>query len=96
LGPPLVNSVNDLRYRNNNILHFWPNPANDFIIIDPGDSQKAGLLNISIFDLQGRELINVPLRGDRIDISSLREGLYIITARSNGRPQGYNRLVKTK
>jgi len=96
LGPPLVTSVNDLRYRNNNILHFWPNPANDFIIIDPGDSQKAGLLNISIFDLQGRELINVPLRGDRIDISSLREGLYIITARSNGRPQGYNRLVKTK
>jgi hypothetical protein len=96
LGPPLVTSVNDLRYRNDNILHFWPNPANDFIIIDPGDSQKAGLINISIFDLQGRELINVPLRGDRIDISSLREGLYIITAHRNGRPQGYNRLVKTK
>ncbi len=96
LGPSLVTSVNDMRYRNDNILRFWPNPANDFIIIDPGDSQAAGLLNISIFDLQGRELINVPLRGDRIDISSLREGLYIITAHDNGRSLGYNRLVKTK
>jgi len=96
LGPPLVTAVNDPRYRNYNTLHFWPNPANDFILIDPGDLQEAGLLNISIFDLQGRELINIPLRGDRIDISSLREGLYIITAHINGRPLGYNRLVKTK
>ncbi len=96
LGPPLVTSVNDLQYRNENILHFWPNPANDFIIIDPElASGAAGSYNISIFDLQGREVINVPLR-DRIDISSLHEGIYIISAHCNGRFAGYNRLVITK
>ncbi len=96
LGPPLVTSVNDIHYRNDKFLHFWPNPASDFIIIDPEIvSEAAGLFNISIFDLQGRKVLNVPLR-DKIDISSLHEGIYIITAHHKGRYAGYNRLVKTK
>ena len=97
LGPPLVTSVNDQLYRNdNNILHFWPNPANDFIIIDPEFiSKSAGLISISIFDLQGRKVLSVPLR-DKIDISSLHKGIYIITAHRNGLSAGYNRLVITK
>jgi hypothetical protein len=39
-------------------------------------------------------MISVPLC-DKIDISSLKEGLYIITAEKNGLPAGYGRLVKT-
>ena len=96
LGPPLVTSVNDQLYRNNNILHFWPNPANDFIIIDPElVSESAGIPNISIFDLHGRKVLSVPLR-DKIDISSLHEGIYIITADRYGISAGYNRLIITK
>jgi hypothetical protein len=54
-----------------------------------------GSFNITIYDLQGRRMINVPLR-DKIDISSLKEGLYIITAEKNGMVAGYGRLVKTR
>jgi len=94
LGPPLVTSVNDLQYRDYNVLHFWPNPAGDFIIIDE-EEQGNRIPDISIYDLQGRELLNVPLR-DRIDISSLEKGLYIIIAHRKGIPVGYNRLIKSR
>jgi hypothetical protein len=46
-------------------------------------------------DLYGRELIKVPFT-ERIDISSLHEGIYIILTSLNGRPIGYNRLIKTR
>jgi hypothetical protein len=95
LGPLLNTFVNDQNYRNNNKLRFWPNPAKDFIIIDPGDQMNYGSFNITIYDLQGRRMISVPLR-EKIDISSLKEGLYIITAEKNGLPAGYGRLVKTR
>jgi hypothetical protein len=94
LGPLLNTSVNDVLYSNNNKLRFWPNPAKDFIIIDPGDQMNPESFYITIYDLQGRRMISVPLR-DKIDISSLKEGLYIITAEKNGLPAGYGRLVKT-
>jgi hypothetical protein len=95
VGPSLSTSVNDIIYNDKNILHFWPNPARDYITTDPGDSQFSELVYISIYDLQGRRLINVPY-SDKIDISSLNEGLYIITASRNGIPAGYSRLVKTR
>jgi hypothetical protein len=95
VGPSLSTSVNDIIYNDKNTLHFWPNPARDYITIDPGDSQFSELVYISIYDLQGRRLINVPYSG-KIDISSLNEGLYIITVSRNGIPSGYSRLVKTR
>jgi len=45
--------------------------------------------------MQGRELLNVPLT-ERIDISSLHEGLYIVIAIRNGLPLGYSRLIRIK
>jgi hypothetical protein len=95
VGTPLTTSINDIQYRNKTELHFWPNPANDYITIDPEEVSASGLTYISIVDLQGREILKVPVKG-KIDISSLREGLYIIVATRNGRPAGYSRLIKTK
>jgi hypothetical protein len=96
VGYPLkITSINDINYRNKNMISIWPNPANDFININSGDLQLSGLPYITVLDLSGHELIKVPL-SERIDISSLHEGIYIIITSLNGRPIGYNRLIKTR
>ena len=33
---------------------------------------------------------------ERIDISSLQEGMYILIISTNGMPVGYNRIMKTR
>ncbi len=95
VGPAVPTSINDLPYHQRNLIHFRPNPASDFILFDLQEVPDQDLSWISIFDLYGRELLKVPLT-DRIDISSLHEGAYIIIMSRNGRQYGYNRLIKTK
>jgi len=95
VGAPITTSINDIRYRSRIQIHLWPNPAKDFIRIDPGDLPVTGLVYVTIFDLQGRELLKVPF-SDPINISSLHEGIYIINTSVNGHTIGYNRLVKTR
>jgi hypothetical protein len=95
VGAPITTSVNDIWYKSLNQIHLWPNPAKEFIRIDPGDLPVSGLIYVTIFDLQGRELLKVPF-SDSINISSLHEGIYIIITTLNGRTIGYNRLVKTR
>ena len=94
LGPLLNTAINDMHLRGSS-LRFWPNPAGDHIFIDRGELQDAESFSITIFDLHGRKMISVPFR-EQIDISSLREGLYIIMAERNGFPAGFSRLVKTR
>ncbi len=94
-GRPIATSINDITYRNKPKLLFWPNPARDYINLDPEAVQFSELDDLSVFDLQGRELIKVPVR-DRIDISSLQQGIYIIIISRNGVPTSYNRLIKTR
>ena len=96
VGDPIkTTSINDIYYRNKNLIRLWPNPASDYIIVNPGEQQLTGLSYITVMDLYGRELIKVPFT-ERIDISSLHEGIYIILTSLNGRPIGYNRLIKTR
>jgi hypothetical protein len=94
-GHPLATSINDITYKSMQALHFHPNPAHEFIIIDNEEMTLSGKTCISFVDLQGREVLKVPL-SERIDISPLHEGMYIIVASRNGRPYGYNRLIKTR
>jgi hypothetical protein len=96
VGDPLkITSIKDTYYRNKNLVNIWPNPATDYFYVNSGDLQLSGLTYISVLDIYGRELIKVPL-SERIDISSLQEGMYIIVTRMNGIPVGYNRLIKTR
>lgn len=95
LGRSINTSVNDQIIDDSRTLHFWPNPAGDYINIDIDNISDPGSVHITIFDLQGRKMLSSPLR-DRIDISSLRRGLFIITAEKNGIPALYSRLVKTR
>lgn len=96
VGNPLnITSVNDYYYKNKNIVRIWPNPATDYITIDPGEQTYSALTYVSIIDLSGHELIKVPF-SEQIDISSLHAGIYIVITSFNGKPIGYNRLIKTK
>ncbi|MCX6255046.1 MAG: T9SS type A sorting domain-containing protein [Bacteroidia bacterium] len=96
VGDPLkTTAINDTYYRNKNLINVWPNPATDYININPREQQISGSLYITVRDMYGRDLIKVPF-SERIDISSLHEGIYIIVSSMNGRPVGYNRLIKTR
>jgi hypothetical protein len=91
-----VTSVNDiLDDGSKNQLNIWPNPATDLLNIDPGKITMSGLSTITILDIYGRELIKVPFR-EQIDISMLHPGVYFIVTSMNGRPVGYNRLIKSR
>ncbi len=94
VGSPLTTSINDVNYGKTEAFHFWPNPASDFITIDPESIPVSGLTYISVADLQGRILIKVPCTG-RVDISSLHNGIYFLILSQNGRQLRHSRLVKT-
>lgn len=96
VGDPLkITSINDTYYRNKNLISIWPNPATDYVNVNLGELKLSGLIYITVMDLSGRELIKVPF-SERIEISSLHEGIYIIITSMNSLPVGYNRLIKTR
>jgi len=96
LGSPLrITAVHETTYKNNNLMTLWPNPATDHININPGGMQLFGSSYITITDLNGNELINVPF-SEKIDISSLHAGMYFLLININGKPVGYNRFIKSR
>ena len=97
VGSPLtITSVKDIHYnKNRKSLNIWPNPSKDFINIDPGELQLSGLLYISITNLNGHELMKIPF-SEKVDISSLHEGMYFMVLSINGMPVSYNRIIKTR
>jgi hypothetical protein len=90
-----VTSIDDIIYKDQNLIKIWPNPASETITIDAGDLLLSGGASITIIDLYGRELKKSVL-SERIDISPLPAGVYIIITSLNGKPSGYCRLIKTK
>jgi hypothetical protein len=94
-SPLLVTSVHDIPVKNKNLLNIWPNPASDYINIDPGDLQLSRSSFITITDLNGHELIRV-LFNNKVDISSLKDGMYFLVININGSPHGYNRFIKSR
>jgi hypothetical protein len=96
LGYPLkITSVKETPAENALNLNFWPNPARDYINISPGDLQLSGSVYVSISDVYGREVLKIPYY-ERIDISSLHDGIYFIVLSMNGRPVGHSKLIKTR
>jgi hypothetical protein len=54
----------------------YPNPAtNGFVNIT---SKFAGAKKVTVYDVLGKELINTTLTGDRLNISALNSGVYIL------------------
>jgi hypothetical protein len=96
LGDPLrITSIDNVPYEDKKMIRIWPNPASEYFTIDAGDLLLTGDAFITIMDLQGRELIRTVLT-DRIDITSIPAGVYIVITSRNGRPAGYSRLIKIR
>jgi hypothetical protein len=96
VGPPLktTSSDDDIIPEVPGSFRIWPNPATDFINLD-GDLLLSGSASVAIIDLFGREMMRVQYT-ERIDISTLKQGLYTVIVLSNGRRTAYSRLVITK
>ncbi|HEX2975305.1 MAG TPA: T9SS type A sorting domain-containing protein, partial [Bacteroidales bacterium] len=78
-----------------NRVSLWPNPSSDVIHLKISDRPYTSDAWVSVIDLSGTEQLRVPLN-DQIDISALKDGLYILITTVNGKKIGINRLVKTK
>lgn len=94
-GPPVKTSVNNIYHNRGMPLRFHPNPARDYISFDRKDLPETDQYDVSVFDLNGKELLKVKMT-DKTDISPLKPGAYIIILSRNGKPAGYNRLIKIK
>jgi hypothetical protein len=90
-----ITAIDDVIYNNKKLIRIWPNPSSEYITIDAGDLSFSGDTYVTIMDLYGRELKKSILT-ERINISSLPSGVYIVITSHNGKPAGYSRLIKTK
>ena len=95
VGAPLkVTAVNNV-YAGKKMIKIWPNPAVDYIYIDAGELFLNSLPVIKISDLQGRDLIKTSF-SDKIDISSLPQGIYSLVLNINDKPVAYSRFIKIR
>ena len=90
-----ITAIDDVVYNDRKLIRIWPNPSSEYITIDAGDLSLSGDTYVTIMDLHGRELKKSILT-ERINISSLPAGVYIVITSRNGKPAGYSRLIKTK
>ena len=74
---PLPLSVSEI---NNNSISIYPNPASNILFIDGLKHNSTA----SIFDINGKILINKQIINNQIDISSLPNGFYIIKITEEG------------
>ena len=91
----IVTTIHDVIYNDKKLIRIWPNPASEYITIDTGDRFLSGDTYVTIMDLSGRELKKTVL-SERIDISPLPAGIYIVITSLNGKPVGYSRLIKIR
>ncbi|HYV92870.1 MAG TPA: T9SS type A sorting domain-containing protein [Chitinophagales bacterium] len=91
LSSAFTTGVTNLSVVNDEIIIF-PNPATDEIFIK--GFSFFGKTSVSVFDMEGREIIsNENYRGETINISSLENGIYLVKIKSAKGP-AVNKLVK--
>ncbi|MDP2424239.1 MAG: endonuclease [Bacteroidales bacterium] len=78
-------------------ISVFPVPASDFCVINYGSYFSPGQFTVSLFDMTGRNYnAHVTGEGDviRLDISSLKQGFYMIGLNEPGKIPVYTRLIK--
>ena len=86
-----VLSTNTANYENN--INIYPNPANDHITIDFGNLDNVEGWNIKIINILGQEVLSQPMNTDKINVSELSKGVYIIRV-SDGVNQTDKKFIK--
>ncbi|NJK85968.1 MAG: T9SS type A sorting domain-containing protein [Bacteroidales bacterium] len=70
------------------VLSSYPNPVNDVVTIN-ADFDKVVISNVL-----GQEVKSVAVKNNRVDISELNAGIYVINAYKEGKLQGVVKVVK--
>ncbi len=76
-------------------FNLWPNPATSFINLYSEELILSPSAYVTIIDLYGREVIKIRYM-ERIEISSLKPGIYTVITSVNGKTTGYKRFIKTR
>ena len=76
---------------NQNTFAVYPNPANGFVNIT---SQTSGNKNVIVYDILGKQVINTTIFSDRLDISNLTSGMYLLNISQNGVSSTKKLIVK--
>ena len=84
-------STNTANYESN--INIYPNPANDHITIDFGNLDNVEGWNIKIINILGQEVLSQPMDNDKINVSELSKGVYIIRI-SDGVNQADKKFIK--
>ena len=58
----------------------YPNPAKDFITITSNAQNE--IATVQVFDLLGKEVINTKIQNNRLNVSNLSKGMYILKINS--------------
>jgi len=77
----VIDGILGLGDANENTFSIYPNPANGFVNIT---SQFSGDKNIAVYDVLGKQVINTTISSDRLNISELTSGIYMMTISQNG------------
>ena len=86
-----VLSTNTASYESN--INIYPNPANEHITIDFGNLDNVEGWNIKIINILGQEVLSQPMNTDKINVSELSKGVYIIRI-SDGINQADKKFIK--
>jgi len=72
----------------------YPNPATDVLtIVRPAAADASQPLRVHVYDLRGAEVANLPLTNDQLRVSTLGQGVYLLTV-SDGTTTSHQRFVK--
>ncbi|MFZ6051831.1 lamin tail domain-containing protein [Halocola ammonii] len=61
-------------------LSVYPNPAQNFITVKASENVNF----IQVINLRGKTVLEAPVAGEKVDVSKLQEGVYLLKAFSNG------------
>ena len=82
-------SVNDFDLSD---LMIYPNPANgDYVTIQ---SSVSGEKNIEVYDITGKRLINTILNSDKLDVSSVSSGVYLVKVTIQGQTKVSKLIIR--
>jgi len=82
-------SVNDFDLSD---LKLYPNPVNgDYVTIQ---SSISGEKNIEVYDITGKRLINTILNSDKLDISSVSSGVYLVKVTVQGQTKVSKLIIR--
>ena len=73
-------------------LKLYPNPVNgDYVTIQ---SSVSGEKNIEVYDITGKRLINTILNSDKLDVSSVSSGVYLVKVTIQGQTKVSKLIIR--